>query len=76
MNFTLDDTTLELVEKSTGMGKAQLSETSLRDVEKSRNNESFYLAKKPRERYSRGSVYLFLHRILSLAWVNRYLSRI
>lgn len=76
MNFALDDTTLELVEKSTGMGKVQLSETSLRDVEESRNNESFYLVKEPRERHSRGSVYLFLHRILSLAQVNRYLSRI
>lgn len=76
MNFILDDKTLELVEKSTGMGKSQLSKTSLRDVEKSRNNESYYLVRNPRERSSRGSVYLFLRRILSLVKVDRYLSRI
>lgn len=76
MNFTLDEETLEFVEKSTGIGRSQLSTTPLIDVEKSRNEESFYLAKKPRERASRGSVYLFLHRVLSLDWVNKYLSRI
>lgn len=76
MNFTLDDKTLTLVEKSTGMEKTQLSMTSLRDVELSRNGESFYQVRKPREKASRGSVYLFLQRILSLVKVNRYLSRI
>lgn len=76
MNFTLDDKTLALVEKSTGKRKAQLCKTSLRDVEKSRNDESYYLVRKPRERAARGSIYLFLKRILSLAKVNRYLSRI
>ena len=76
MNFTLDDKTLSLVEKSTGMKKTQLSSVSLRDVEKSRNNESYYLVRKPREKVARGSVYLFLQRILSLVKVDRYLSRI
>jgi hypothetical protein len=76
MNFTLDEKTLKLVEKTTGMDKAQLRETSLVDIEKSSIKDSFYLAKKPRERFSRGSVYLFLHRVLSLAKVERYLSRI
>jgi hypothetical protein len=76
MNFTLDEKTLNLVEKTTGMNKTQLRETSLRDIEKSRKSESFYLARKPRERSSRGSVYLVLRRILSLIRVERYLSRI
>lgn len=76
MNFALDDKTLDLVEKSTGMEKALLRKTSLREVEGSCNSESFYLVKNPRERTSRGSVYLFLRRILSLDWVDKYLSRI
>lgn len=76
MNFTLDDKTFTLVEKSTGMKKAQLQKTSLRDFEKSSKSESFYLVKKTREIFSRGSVYLFLCRILSLAKVEKYLSRI
>ena len=50
MNFTLDDKTLTLVEKSTGIGKNQLSRTALRDVEKKRNNESYYLVRKPRDK--------------------------
>ena len=76
MNFSLDDKTLDFVEKSTGMDKNQLNKTSLKDVEQSCNSESFYRVRKPHEKASRGSVYLFLQRILSLVKVNRYLSRI
>lgn len=76
MNFALDDKTLAFVEKSTGMRRNQLSRISLRDVEKARNSESYYLVKKPREKVARGSVYLLLNRILSLVKVDRYLSHI
>jgi len=76
MNFTLDENTLNLLEKTTGMNKDQLRGSSLKDIEKSSSIDSFYLAQNPRERAARGSVYLILRRILRLVRVERYLSRI
>lgn len=76
MDFALDNSTLSLIEKSTGLNVSQLSEMPMRDVEQVRSKDSYYQVKKPREIPSRGSVYLFLHRILGLAKVERYLSRI
>ena len=76
MKFKLDEDMLRLIETSTGMTQAQLTNVSLSEVEQSskERDDSFYCIHNRREIPPRGSVFLIMDRILPVKKVLRWLS--
>lgn len=78
MKFSLSNDTRALIQRSTGLNRAQQQSVPLSEIHGNGSPEgrSCYRIKEPRDLKPRGSVYLQMGRVLSLQTVKSYLKRI
>lgn len=78
MKFSLSNDTRALIQRSTGLNRAQQQSVPLSEIHENDSSEgrNCYRIKKPRDLKPRGSVYLQMGRVLSLKTVKSYLKRI
>lgn len=78
MKFSLNNDTRALIQRSTGLNRAQQQSVPLSEIHENGSSEgrNCYRIKKLRDLKPRGSVYLQMGRVLSLKTVKSYLKRI